>query len=185
MSYITSYPKLLNTLRDYSTIIVGGIQRSGTTYSTYIIAKDLGYTIVDENSYGVSNKKSFLKAINEKNVVIQNVSLTHILDEIEPLNKSIVVWINRPDEDIMKSEDRIKWHPVHFYQEQSKYITKYGEQAKHFQRNSLMKKFFWHNYQKIRMSIPFVEIQFRMLKETSEYVPCEKRKNFSSKQIKI
>ena len=168
MSYISSYSGVLKKLKNYKTIILGGAEYSGTTYTTHILAEDLGYKPIDEDYYGDYLDK-FLEFTNWEKVVVQNTRFSHIIDELEPNEDSIFVWLHRPDEDVIKSEDRRGWHPKGFKKQQMNYTKKFGEGATHFERNSYMKKFFWHNYQKIRIKLDFVQINYYILEGRDEY----------------
>ena len=105
MSYISSYSGVLKKLKNYKTIILGGAECSGTTYTTHILAEDLGYKPIDEDYYGDYLDK-FLEFTNWEKVVVQNTRFSHIIDELDPNEDSIFVWLHRPDEAVIKSEDR-------------------------------------------------------------------------------
>lgn len=176
------YGDLLEKLKRYKRIIIGGIQRSGTTYCASIIAKDLNYQHVDERKYATHNKEKFLRFLQMEGVVIQNVCHTHIWDLINTKH-TIAVWIERDNHDIEKSEDKIGWHPTDFKKEKNKYIERFGEDVKQWSRNAPMKKHYWNNMQKHNMSIDYIEVPYCILKGSSGYIEKEKRLNFRAKQI--
>ena len=175
------YKELLEQLSQYNRVIVGGIQRSGTTYGAYTIAQDLGYEHVDENRYYVHNTKGFLNFLKQDKVVIQNVCHTQMFDQLH-YKDTILVWMDRDNEDIARSEDKINWHPKEFNTERNKYRQRWGNEVNKFERNALMKKHYWE-LQKPEMKIPYLEVPYTILEETSGYVSKDVRKSFKSKQI--
>jgi hypothetical protein len=189
------YNTLLDKLKKFSKIIVTGPQRSGTTYMSYILSKDLHYEHIDEVKYRSGTKPStqfFIERLNKKNIVIQAPTQTHILHKLKNDSDMIILWMNRSDEDIIKSEDRIGWHKKCFKTEElPKYLklcesdfNEYHEKFLSFKRNSHLKKFVWNNLQKQIMKNTFVEVEYDILEQTKEFIPKSKRINFGSKQIK-
>ncbi|MAG27368.1 hypothetical protein CMI47_17695 [Candidatus Pacearchaeota archaeon] len=190
-----NYNSLLDKLKKFSKIIVTGPQRSGTTYMTYILAKDLNYKKIDEIVYRekfTPTTKLFIKELNKENIVIQAPTQTHILHKLKYDSKMIIIFIHRDDNDIIKSEDRIGWHKKCFKTEElPKYLklcesdfNEYREKFLSFKRNSHLKKFVWNNLQKPIMKNTFVEVEYDILEQTKEFIPKSKRINFDSKQIK-
>lgn len=177
-----TYKEILTKLSNYSRVIVGGIQRSGTTYGAYIMAKDLGYSHIDENNYRIHDTNEFLKTLNKENVVIQCVAHTQLLDGLITDN-TILVWMDRDNEAIAHSEDKINWHPREFTREQNKYKARWGDEVLQFKRNAEMKKHYWE-IQKQDMGIPYIEVPYSILEQTSEYAGEYERKSFGAKQIK-
>lgn len=182
-----NYKKLLELIKNkYKRVIVSGPQRSGTTYMSDILSKDLGYTNYDEMTFVVSDYNKFYSLLEKENIVIQAPGLTHLLDEIFQ-KETLIIFMQRADEDIILSEDRINWHPYHSKKEFNKYKKKYIDyinKIDEFERASPMKKWFWENIQKTNMKCDFLDIPYDITKQTSGYIEKEARKKFRSKQIK-
>lgn len=177
------YQDLIKKLKQYTRIIIAGPQRSGTTYAAYTISKDLNYHHIDEQDFGTHTSEGFLNVISKENIVVQCPAVTHVLDQIQT-NNTIIVWINRNNEDIIKSEDRINWHPHWFNVEKDKYRKIYGNEVDQFERNSYMKKHYWE-IQKENLIPSFIEITYEILKTTPGFISKEQRKNFGVKQITL
>lgn len=179
-----TYNELKDICKKYSKIIVSGPQRSGTTYMSHILSKDLGYTKIDEKDYDVHEEKKFLEYLKKQNVVVQSPAMTHILHELEG-GDILILFMIRNDDDIIKSENRINFHPLETKREKKKYDAKFPNlNLTSFNRNSKLKKHVWETVQKDKLKCEYLEVPFEILKETSEYVKKEKRKDFKAKQIK-
>lgn len=178
-----TYNDLLSKLSPYSRVIVSGPQRSGTTYTAFILSQDLNYTHIDEQNFGTHTSSGFLEAITRENIIVQCPAVSHVLDQIQEKN-TIILWIDRNDRDIALSEDRINWHPHWFNVEKDKYRTIYGDEVDQFERNSLMKKHYW-GIQKQTLKVDYLDIPYSILKETKGFVSKDQRKNFGVKQIQL
>ena len=118
--------------------------------------------------------------------------------------------MDRNSEDVIASEDKIyphiypgnpkkehydiagkpimSWHERCFENEEKpKYLEmfpKHKEKIESFDRNVHMKKWVWENIQKSKMEVDFVEVKYESLKDLDEFVPKEKRKHWTLKQVR-
>ena len=178
-----TYNDLISKLHSYSRIIVSGPQRSGTTYAAFTLSQDLEYKHIDEQEFGTHTTEGFLNVLSQENIVVQCPAVSHVLDQIQSQN-TIILWMDRDNEDIAKSEDRIDWHPHWFNVEKNKYRTIYGDEVDKFERNSLMKKHYW-NIQKQNLKTDYLDIPYSILKETKGFISKTQRKDFGVKQIQL
>tara|TARA_Y100000310_G_C20361274_1_gene659083 strand:+ start:120 stop:746 length:627 start_codon:yes stop_codon:yes gene_type:complete len=189
-----NYIDLVKKLKKYNIIIVSGPQRSGTTYCSYILSKNLSYSNIDETIYNTHDEDHFLSLFNQNNtqpssgIVIQAPAMSHLLHKINANNKLIVLFMRRNNKEIFRSEDRINWHTLEYPTEIKKYHKTFSFDLNEFfklglYRNSIMKYYFWEK-QKQSMNVDFLEVDYNILSQTDEFIPMEKRKDFNSKQIK-
>jgi hypothetical protein len=98
---------------DFANILVTGPQRSGTTIAAHMIAHDLDMCYVDEDDLGWhgsgTNDESLLRKLLAVGVnnVIQAPACAHICHTLP--DDCVVVFMRRDVEDIVASEERIKW----------------------------------------------------------------------------
>jgi hypothetical protein len=64
-------------------------------------------------------------------------------------------------------------------------FPKHKEKIESFDRNVHMKKWVWENIQKSKMEVDFVEVKYESLKDLDEFVPKEKRKDWTLKQVRV
>ena len=167
MNDIKTYAGLVEFCKDYRGIIVAGPQRSGTTFTSKALAKSLGYQEVDE-----------FQLPKGKPYVWQFAAKTHKLQDSG--SHDLVIWMNRPKEDVQASEKRIGWN--YFEAHKKQYIDTFGKEALSFDNNYDMKHHFWNNVQKDLMTTDFVEFDYDNLSDAPGYLEKDKRKKFSSKQ---
>ncbi|PHN06443.1 glycoside hydrolase family 99-like domain-containing protein [Flavilitoribacter nigricans] len=191
MNVVLTKQELKEFLKDFKNIIVSGPQRSGTTFAGFAISELLGLPYYTEEAFGVHNESRFfdLTKTSDKKV-IQCPALSHVLDKIESKEETIVVWMVRPVEDIIRSENRINWQEEG--REKAKYVSRLNAffrkeelQGIHFRQPiSSIKYQFWEEYQKLQ--IPhFIEIQYAELSTifSDSWIDAQNRKEFNSRQI--
>jgi hypothetical protein len=184
LAIIEKYQELVEKCKDYPIIYVTGPQRSGTTFCSNMLAKDLQYKWVDESRFGTHSFRRFKSFLKEGHVV-QCPALSYNVAKFD--SKGLIVWMRRSLQDVIKSEDRINWHPKEFEVEKKKYLDtfpNYKDKIENFNRSKPMKDFFWENVQKDYLNIEYVEFNYKALKESTGWVNKEKRVKFRSKQIK-
>lgn len=183
-STYSDFIKLIHN-KGYNRIVISGPQRSGTTYLAKELANDIQYKHIDEKDFGFHSVRKFTTFLNNERVVIQAPAVTHILQAIDTEN-TLVVFMMRPDKDIIKSEDRIDWHntqSIYEFKKYKNYFVNYTDKINEFKRSSPMKKWFWQNIQKSRMKVDHIELPYDIVKQTKNYVDPEGRKQFGAKQI--
>ena len=183
----------------YHKIIVTGAQRSGTRFVGMLLndaLKDYKYM----NKDIITGYKS--------PTILHAPAQSHKIHTL-PL-ETLVIWVDRNSEDVIASEDKIyphiypgkpkvkhydiagkpimSWHERCFENEEKpKYLEmfpKHEEKIKSFDRNVHMKKWVWENIQRDKMEVDFVEVKYESLKDLDEFVPKEKRKHWTLKQVR-
>lgn len=180
----------------YHKIIVTGPQRSGTRFVGMLLNDAL-------KDFKYMNKG--IHSLYKHPTVFHAPAQSHLIQTLETEIKTLVVWVDRNNEDVIESEDRIypnkngpqidkfgkplmSWHDRCFENEEKpKYLEmfpKHEEKIKSFDRNVHMKKWVWENIQRDKMEVDFVEVKYESLKDLDEFVPKEKRKDWTLKQVR-
>lgn len=177
------YKDLVNKAKTYSRVIVTGPQRSGTTYCAYILAKDLDYPHYDESVFNSGNYNKFKQYISKNNYVLQTAVFTYCLQDIK-LSSTLIIWMDRKNEDIAESERRIKWNGFEGTKRRySKYYPSYEDLINSFEENAPLKKHIFDKIQIPEMKVDWIKVPYDILSQTSEFKTKEERKKFTSKQI--
>ena len=193
----------------YSKIIVTGPQRSGTRFVGMLLNNRLeNYNYSNQDINIVSN----IGGLPERSVILHVPGQSHKIHNLLRGTeiKTLVVWVDRNNEDVIESEDRIyphiypgnpkkehydiagkpilSWHERCFEREEKpKYLKtfpEHEEKIKSFDRNVHMKKWVWENIQRDNMKVDFTEVKYESLKDLTEFVPKEKRKDWTLKQVR-
>lgn len=175
--------ELIAKLKKYKKIIVTGPQRSGTTFFSNALSKELGFENIDEGKYKVHREDLFLKELKRKNIVVQAPAMSYMVHLLEEDNDICIIFIFRDDAEIIKSEKRIKWHLNHFQTEKSKYVKMFGIDMIKYKKNCKMKKYAWNFIQKKQLKNDHLEICHSVLKEFDGFLKKTERANFKPKQI--
>ena len=200
----------LDSLRGTHKIIVTGPQRSGTRFVGMLLDGRLKNFIYRNHDINLIYKRPAILHTPGQSHKIHTLSRgTGVHFELEV--KTLVVWVDRNTEDVIESEDRIyphiypgnpkkkhydiagnpvvSWHDNCFEtEEKPKYLEmfpEHEEKIKSFDRNVHMKKWVWENIQRDKMAVDFVEIKYESLEDQEEFVPKEKRKDWTVKQVRI
>jgi GT2 family glycosyltransferase len=101
-------PDQFAQFRGYTSIVVTGPQRSGTRIHAKILAEELGYRYVDEEEFDYRNFSKCLAKMTDKTVIQAPAlaSMAHMFPE-----DALIVYMRRPIDDIVASQNRIKWSP--------------------------------------------------------------------------
>jgi len=91
---------MITQLKGFDRIVVSGAQRSGTTITAAILSDELKMDLHLEEDFDVHDEDKFRSLKG----VIQAPAMSHILDQ-----ENCVVYVHRPIEEILKSQDRIGW----------------------------------------------------------------------------
>lgn len=161
-----SFKECVKKSRQHKKIIVTGPQRSGTTFTAKILAKELGYKHIDELDFGVTNTSEWQNILdNKENFVMQ---CPHFAKEASHLEDVFVVFMIRDIEDIKLSQKRINW------QCEGVELKKYDEDGDIAQ----VKYNYWHKNKPKH----YFELKYESLASHPSWKPKEQRKNFHSKQ---
>lgn len=163
-------------LTDFRSILVTGPQRSGTTFVSRALAKDLNYILVDEFDYGVRDEEAWKMWVDWSiETVIQCPSMmirTHCVpDDV------LVIVMQRNIEDIIASQQRINWSEADEFIELRRYGLEEGVISE-------IKYSYWnlHKHEGPRF---FLEIEYESMKGHPMWVDQEKRRDFDKKQTEV
>ncbi len=182
MSFNTT-GEVVPLLRKYSSIIVTGPQRSGTTAVSVMMAQDLEYLVWDERHHenNFTHVMRYAAKPDYPGVVIQAPALSWCIERLPRMRNVLVVWMLRDREEIDASQNRIGW-PFE-REELSKYITKFG--CKPDERIFDAKLNVWRDIQSKNMRVDFKELDYASEYVTTHPVFVQKkdRLNFGAKQV--
>jgi len=156
-------------LKHHDQIVVTGPHRSGTTIVMEMIAHDLNYERYRE----------------EKGSVYQVPLLSSKCHELP--DYVAVVFVRRPEEDILASQKRINWGDEDNKINEFHEITKYHDFVSLLDSEwsaAKVKYEVWKRAQKEKIRHPY-EINYNSLFGHPLWIPKEKRKNFNPRQTVI
>lgn len=187
---IENYIDLLNIIKEkkYTTIIVSGPQRSGTTYIGNMLSEDLNYHYIDENDVEVYKFTTVTNIINDnknQRKIIQMPAMSHCLHRITDKD-TLIIFMYRDNDDIQKSMDRVnlhKWTDIDFVNYKRVFPT-FIDKIDSFKELYVMKKWFWENIQKPICRCDYLDVSYEIVKQTKNYIEPNERINFTLKQIK-
>lgn len=162
-------------LKPYSKILVTGPQRSGTTIAARMIAEDTGKRFLTEEYVYVHSEEALLRALaSDGQFVLQCPALQHMIHtpEVGLRREVAVVFMDRPDEEIRRSESRIGWEAAG---------TEYAAWGIPLPRLSEIKKWAWNSFQKRLIRNPFTVV-YSSLSEHPLWVAQDQRQEFHSRQ---
>ncbi len=164
----------LSELRKFSRILVTGPARSGTTIASKILAHELSYECILEEEYDVHDlHKAFDLWKYNSEVVIQGPSLASYCHLFNP--PGAVVWMIRPLEEIVKSQQRVSWQIPK--QEIISYLVSDPAQI------AKVKLDCWINYQKSLIEDRCFELDYHSLSQHPLWIPDHLRTHFQLRQI--
>lgn len=169
-------------LHRFERIVVTGPQRSGTTIAARMIAHDTGHAYVDESEIHVDNLRLMRLLMRVgKQVVIQCPGLSRHAHEWRHHSGNLVVWMCRPLEDIVQSQERIGWG--HCADE----LLKYGLNPREVSDPvALVKQRFWEQSQRplfVGELGKYVEQPYGQLAKHFMWVPKKQRQDFRPRQF--
>jgi hypothetical protein len=186
------WKELLKVAGKYDIIYVSGPQRSGTRYTTHTLGHKGGFEVTTFPTPGSQyvtddkdrNTKWFFKELHK--TILHCTAESHLLHKLDGKEK-LVIWVDRNEKDVSESEDRIKWHPRCFEEEEKlKYLEmfpEHEEKIKSFNRNHPMKTWVWNNIQKDLMKVDYLELPYKTLEQTDGYISKKDRLGFKKDQI--
>lgn len=165
-------------------ILVVGPQRSGTTIAHRIIAEDMGYTPISEETIKVDNMQMANGLRHrEKYFVLQAPGLSHCWNDWKG---DAVVFIYRDPEEIYASQRRIKWDWEQYeYKKCLEVAERYGMAAIP-ENSTLAKQYLWQvmgpYYHIIHGGNRRFILPYNALKDHPLWVSKEKRAHFHPRQ---
>jgi hypothetical protein len=168
-AHMATLTELLPALREQSSILVTGPQRSGTTIGGRILAAELGRTYVDEEDINIAMADAAAAVLSRGNIVLQAPGLCHLAHNFD----CAVVLMRRRVDDIVRSQQRIGWGG-HEHGELVKYGVDTGPIA-------AVKYRAWDDWQKSLCKAPF-ELDYESLCAHGMWMPAEQRVNFGMRQ---
>lgn len=165
-------------LKSYRVIVVSGPQRSGTTICTRMIATDTGHQFVPEEGFGFYNIRLWRYMVEKKhNLAIQCPTMSRWIHEFGELEDVAIVWMLRPLDEILASQERINWTATY----QRKELLNYGPEAQ--PPIALVKLNYWQTVQKPVIRHAY-EVEYHSLETHPLWVSSEQRKKFRPRQIR-
>lgn len=155
-------------------IFVTGPQRSGTTITSAMIAKDTGHGLVLEEVYYSFDTRRLADICNtQENIVIQSPAiLLHLPNLVR--DDSLVVFMVRDINDILASQERIGWQWEKWELENLGLDENQGPSA-------LRKREWWDEWKNAFPNI--LEVEYESLSAHSMWVEKERRREFGARQF--
>jgi len=163
-------------LKPFNRVFVTGPQRSGTRICARMIAHDTGHIFVDERDFHTDSlyHLSGLMARNlDENLVVHCPALCRWVHMLGAHDSVAVVLMRRETEDIIASQERIKW--IWESVELMRYEVAEGNIAE-------LKYWYWDKWQKDKIVNPF-EIEYESLAYHPLWV--EERKDWGAHQMEV
>lgn len=168
--------EVLPELQKQTAIVVTGPQRSGTTIAAHIIAKELGYTYVDEDEFGIYDTQRAIQFIKNGRVVLQAPGLMYCCHQLP----AALVVMKRPLDEILASEKRIGWREQFggksYENERNLYYQIFGFGG---EDTAWTKYFVWQVFQRPLAKV-WYEVEYDSLKGFDLW--RENRENFQPRQ---
>ena len=173
-----SYVDALPELRTFRKILVTGPHRSGTTICSRMLAADLTrHTHVDERDIGVRSLSRLMKQLATNGPdIIHGPCFSSLVQWMA--GDMAVVFMQRDQTDIQKSQDRIGWTGREAEWQNGQYFFPSTFSVPH------AVYYGWILHQKPMMQVPYFEIEYESLSAHPLWVPKEKRVNFTNRQRK-
>jgi hypothetical protein len=171
--------ELLTRLPTYRVVIVTGPQRSGTTIATQILAAELRFTPVLEESFREDNLMAFASiVVKRRKAVIQAPALSSIVHLLSAVDVAVVfMW--RRVEDIIRSEERIDWTKSFERVEKEKYFLPDDPRPV-----SEIKQTIWREQQRPRLGARAFELDYESMSNHPLWIEKSSRVNFLPRQTK-
>lgn len=165
-------------LRPFSKILVTGPQRSGTTIAAKMIAADLGLGFFSEEYVQVHDEAALRWVIqNDSQFVLQCPALQHAVHapSVGGREDVAVVYMERPADQIHRSEDRIGW---------SEMGVEFAAWGVPVPRLADVKRWAWYSFQNRLILHPFVVVYSSLAKHPL-WVPPGRRASFHARQTSV
>ncbi|HSR67465.1 MAG TPA: hypothetical protein VLU25_05945 [Acidobacteriota bacterium] len=166
----------LASLRPYHVILVTGPQRSGTTFAANVLAAELARRYVDEQDVRGDPHQCLAHLLQaEQATVVQCPGWSRFCHRMGS-GRTAVVWMRRPLEEIIASQERIGWTERCEAAELARYGVTRGPIAQ-------VKFDYWRRRQKAVLGPHAFEIEYGALRGHPMWVRRSGRRGFEAKQI--
>lgn len=175
------YIKIKEYLKGFKKIFVTGPQRSGTAIAAKIIAQDLDIPHFDELSINCYNLKLTADIINTYPAfVLQCPGLCAWLQDLGAAD-SMIIFMRRNIEDIIKSEERVGWDWAFKEYEQYQIAFSAVKAFEYWTPIAEHKRITWEIRQQAAV-INYIDLDYESLADHPLWIPKEKRAEFLYKQ---
>ena len=181
------YNKLIELLKvgELKKVIVTGPQRSGTRFTTNVLAHDLDVELIDELDYGINDINNLLATIEGKDgFIVQGPAVSHLLHKLP--DDVFVVFMQRPINEILASQARINWKSKeHEPTYKGFYKKEFGTLDIDWSKPLADVKYqLWNNHQKPNTKKNYYDLDYNTLSEHAMWQDKLDRKTFKANQIK-
>ena len=172
---------MLKRCKNYSRVIIVGPQRSGTNFATKQLAQDLGLRYVGQYEFGYPDddpSREFKALLRDAaKIAVHAIQLTPWINDLEG-GDTIAIYIVRKRSEILASENRVNWSTAGFPLQKQLYSIRFPQQVdtlQIFERNSDMVNYFWDNFVKNDLKIPYVEFRYDDFSSSEGWIPPHNR----------
>jgi hypothetical protein len=169
--------ELVPALARFSKIIVTGPQRSGTTIATKMLAAELEYPAVLEESFREQDLIEFGAVLLKHPACVVQAPALSAVAHLFKQNEVAVVFMLRRTEDIRQSEQRINWLAGHDKIEKAKYFATKSDLP-----ISVLKTKMWNQHQKPLLGSRAFELEYESLASHPLWVEQDLRRDFGPRQ---
>lgn len=184
-------------IKGYKRIVVVGLQRSGTTFTSQAFSNTLNFTNVDEGEFRVRDVNLFKEIMKRENIVVQAPAMTCRIQSFVN-DDDLVVFMYRKWSDIIKSvykknNSLSNWILMDtMYDIEKYYFTEYDPECekyydKHVNRNSYYLDSYynmWKHYQSKKIK-NCITLNYDSMKIHPMWIDKSSRSNFHAKQTSI
>lgn len=169
-------------LKNFKKILISGSQRSGTTFLSHSLSKDLKYTLCDE----LKSLEDFYNS--PSNSVGQAPSMSTLLHKIKG-SDIFVIFLSRNCLDCIKSGSKFKlikdnkiWNESAYgnFAEQNIIHENCDDYYDQYIHSCFLKQNYWLGHQMHNMKVDFQTIAYNSIKDCPHYISV---RNFEPKQV--
>jgi hypothetical protein len=173
-----AFPELLERLRGYRSVLVVGPQRAGTTIAARMLAGGLGIDFLDERDVAGDLDQRIDELRHRKTPgVVQCPAWTWACHELGGRGFGVVL-LRRPVEEVIDSQERIRWTRRCQPQELRRYGLISGAIAD-------VKYRAWDEHQRRALGPHAYEVDYAALAENPLWLGAHLRKGFHAKQTAL
>jgi len=159
-------------LREYSRILVTGPHRSGTTIAATMIAHDTGHDLVKEEEFFYTRPEAF-ECLYDADYGPKVMQCPFMACRIHYYPEALVVWMNRPDQEIYDSISRMTTITDRKIMFHGWFVKEFD--AYHTDEEDIL-KIKRENWELQKERLPhYIEIDYHTLSEHPLWIPKEKR----------
>jgi hypothetical protein len=165
--------QLIERLNRFTKIVVTGPQRSGTTIATKILATELGYEFLREETFHIHRLDLLCDIIMKRDrFVVQAPTMSGCCHYFTGV---AVVFMRRKIGEILFSERRVNWFRSDF--EKAKYFDDTNRSSAEVKYDA------WDRFQKRMLQGRGFDLEYDALRGHPLWVPQKERSEFSRRQI--